>query len=240
MTKRLTTEEFIAKAMKVHNGRYSYADAVYVDKKTQLIVTCKEHGNRLVTPAVHLQGRMLNCCAGAARKGIKRINQTPEKIARQVAKQNGQMFFYGAICSNCGCNKRYVCNNSCADCAVESRKKSNAKNYGQRRKHLKQSEIYRDDKQVSSWLKEIYASKKAMQEQFGIPLDIDHVVPINGVDVCGLHVPWNLRITTSKFNRSKQNSMEEDLCDPPAYGTVAIHQSALPWNLKGVNHDNRV
>jgi len=236
MAKRSTTEEFIAKATKVHNGKYSYADAIYVDKKTQLVVTCKKHGNRLVTPAVHLQGKMLNCCARAATRGVKKAKQTPENIARQIAKESGKMFFYGSVCKACGCRTRYVCNNSCADCAVELRKKSNAKNYGQRRKHLKQSEIYRDDEQVSSWLKEIYASKKAMQEQFGIPLDIDHVVPINGVNVCGLHVPWNLRITTAKFNRSKQNSMEQTLSDVPKHGTVAIHQSALPWNLKGARN----
>jgi hypothetical protein len=33
-------------------------------------------------------------------------------------------------------------------------------------------------------------------------------MPLNGVDSCGLHVPWNLRIVTRAMNRSKGNRIE--------------------------------
>ena len=63
MGKKLTTEEFIKKANKKHNGKYDYSKVEYIDSHTKVCIICPEHGEFWQGPANHLSGQNCPKCA---------------------------------------------------------------------------------------------------------------------------------------------------------------------------------
>lgn len=56
MPRKLTTEEFIAKAREVHGYRYNYSKVEYINSRTKVCIICKEHGVFKQIAGKHLFG----------------------------------------------------------------------------------------------------------------------------------------------------------------------------------------
>lgn len=57
-------------------------------------------------------------------------------------------------------------------------------------------------------IKAVYLAAAELTKNTGIPHDVDHIVPLQGKTVCGLHVAWNLRPIPASANRAKGSSLQ--------------------------------
>lgn len=54
-------------------------------------------------------------------------------------------------------------------------------------------------------IREMYKLAAKLTQTAGEPYEVDHIVPLAGDNVCGLHVPWNLQVIPMPLNRRKSN-----------------------------------
>ena len=75
-----------------------------------------------------------------------------------------------------------------------------------RRKHRDATPKWLSRKQKSA-IRQLYQIALTMTQTTGEQYVVDHIVPLRGETVCGLHVPWNLRVITQDENLKKSNKL---------------------------------
>ena len=90
MSKKLTTEEFILKAQKVHGDKYDYSKSIYKSNQEKILITCGQHGDFLQLPSNHMRG--VNCpkCAG-------KYKPTEEEFKKQLCEIHFDKYDYSMV-----------------------------------------------------------------------------------------------------------------------------------------------
>ena len=92
MPKKLTTEQFIEKARKVHGDKYDYSLTKYIGRHYKLKITCPEHGEFEQVAGTHLNGSKCKLCP---RKKYK--ESTTEKFIEKARKVHGDKYDYSLV-----------------------------------------------------------------------------------------------------------------------------------------------
>ena len=110
----------------------------------------------------------------------------------------------------------YGYNYECKKCKVLSNKEYLKKPGNREKNKIRQSAMVKRNRVAKpKWLSaeqmkaihEIYKDMRTRNRLAGkIEYHVDHVVPLNGETVCGLHVPWNLEVVKAKDNIAKSNT----------------------------------
>ena len=183
----------------------------------------------------HIAERRVNggCCVICEAEKYKRWSASnPEKV-KESSRKN--------YLSNADKHRAYAAeyrkkNPEKAKAATEKSRRENRSLYTrlqiERQKKVKQASPDWLSKDDINWMNAIYKASKDIKDENGVDTSVDHIIPIKGRDVCGLHVPWNLRVTTRSYNSQKLNNMEDHSPTYQQVGTIMVHESALPWNLR--------
>jgi hypothetical protein len=62
MSQKLTTPQFIERAISIHGNKYDYSQVSYSGMNAKVVFSCHKHGDFLQTPLNHLQGNGCNKC----------------------------------------------------------------------------------------------------------------------------------------------------------------------------------
>jgi ferredoxin-like protein FixX len=90
MSKPLTREEFIKRAVGTHGRVYDYSNTIYTNAKTKVKILCKLHGEFAQIPYWHMHSQGCPSCGGTKKK-------TTSDFIKSAIKVHGDKYDYSAV-----------------------------------------------------------------------------------------------------------------------------------------------
>lgn len=150
-------------------------------------------------------------------------------ISRKDAKEQGLRFYFtGKPCKNGHLTKRLVRKCVCVLCKKEERKswkKRNPEKRSEERSKWKKNNLDKMNsynakrkaakiQRTPTWVNyedvAMWYEVATVLSRSGVNFDVDHVVPLQGDTVSGLHVQNNVQVLPAYLNRSKNNKWNWD------------------------------
>lgn len=142
----------------------------------------------------------------ASKKSWRKYYANNKEILLEKARNSEKRKEYNA--------KRYVENRdsillkSRLHSASPRGKALNAKRQSHRNRKLQKAQPKWLSKEQITQMEDIYWLAQDLKLVSDQVYHVDHIVPLQGRNICGLHVPWNLQILPADVNLRKSNKME--------------------------------
>ena len=92
---RKTLEEFIERAVLIHNNKYDYSKVDYNNSNKKVCIICPEHGEFWQSPSSHLQGHGCKKCLLEKMNNITRM--TKEEFIIRAKEMHGDKYDYSKV-----------------------------------------------------------------------------------------------------------------------------------------------
>ena len=93
--KKLGNEEFIRRAVKIHNGKYDYSKVNYINANVKVIIICPNHGEFLQKPSMHLNGNGCPMCRNERTGNLRRL--TIEEFIKRANFTHNNKYDYSKV-----------------------------------------------------------------------------------------------------------------------------------------------